>query len=548
MQRRYLIRTLLSITLSMLVWQCAQVVPLTGGAKDTTPPKLLEASPAMNSTNVKPKEIVLRFDEFVKVQDLANQIIITPRTKNQPEILAEGKKVRILFNEKDLAENTTYRVFFGKAIADMHELNVLQDFDYVFSTGPVIDTLTLGGVVSDAYNTREAANITVGLYEMLAAGDSTIFKEAPLYFCKTGSDGRFSFSNLPARTFSVYAFDDVNKNQLYDGESEKVGFSDEVIQAGKDSLVKIRVFKEEAAKTYVKKIYSPYFGNGRIVLNKRSVVKAVPLDKTLSPFFFDWNPDIERDTVVFSLAETRDTLALLLSYAGVRKADTVKVVMSKKRSVKQKYLSDPQFAFAGMEKGKTALMDFTFLNWMATGSVNKEGITLQVKKDSLRKRFPFTGEWLSPLRYRIKADLRPGLVYEVKTDTTVFMERDGLRNDSLGYTFKLPSESDFGILHVKLKVNRKQKYIVQLVDLNEKVIQERYLGFPLSASNAVTVDFTGVLPGSYQIKVVFDNNENQKWDNGNVLKRKLPEQVYVDGKTLKITPEWEMEEEILLKE
>ena len=66
----------------------------------------------------------------------------------------------------------------------------------------------------------------------------------------------------------------------------------------------------------------------------------------------------------------------------------------------------------------------------------------------------------------------------------------------------------------------------------------------LSGSNLAELDFTGLEPGTYKVKVIYDNNENEKWDTGNYLKKIQAEKVSVLPKEIKILADWEIEEEL----
>lgn len=536
------------LVMLMSFWRCAQVVPLSGGAKDTTPPKLLEAIPALNSTGVKPTEIVLRFDEFVKLQDLNSQLIISPALKTPPEITAEGKRVKISLRKEELRENTTYRFYFGKAIADMHELNAVPDFEYVFSTGTHLDSLRLNGFVTEAFNNNRAANVTVGLYRSSTSSDSLVFKESPEYYTKTGPEGEFMFSRLPQVQFNIFAFNDVNRNNVYDGETEKVAFYPKGLIPGKDSIINLKLFQEESPKLFVKRSFSPYYGAGRIVLNKKARVSAEPLNQKWKERYFETKKNEKKDTLSFYVKGISDTLLLAVHYDGRLRTDTVSMLMSKNRNVGQKRFSDILLnQTPGMPMGKT-VWRLTFLNWMNINNVRTQGLHVYAKADSLKKDVVIEGKWLDGLTYEMRADLLPGTAYVFKADTFCFVEEEGRGNDSIRIPFKTPAASDFGKVTIKLKVNKKQQYLVQLTNSSGIAVKEKKVFFSLSASNAVSIDFTDVLPGTYEVKMIFDDNDNQIWDSGDVLLKKLPESVFIYSKPLKVLSDWEMEEEIVLKE
>ena len=83
-----------------------------GGWYDDTPPRVIGATPADRATNVKAKKVTIWFNEFIKIQDAQNKVIVSPPQLEQPEIKENGH--RIIVELKDsLKENTTYTIDFG---------------------------------------------------------------------------------------------------------------------------------------------------------------------------------------------------------------------------------------------------------------------------------------------------------------------------------------------------------------------------------------------------------------------------------------------------
>ena len=62
---------------------------------------------------------------------------------------------------------------FGKAIADVNEGNILNNFTYVFSTGPHIDSLSISGSVQNTLTGDKEKDVTVML--LTPKQDTTIF-------------------------------------------------------------------------------------------------------------------------------------------------------------------------------------------------------------------------------------------------------------------------------------------------------------------------------------------------------------------------------------
>ena len=140
-----------------------------------------------------------------------------------------------------------------------------------------------------------------------------------------------------------------------------------------------------------------------------------------------------------------------------------------------------------------------------------------------------------------------GINYNLVSDTACFYDLMGKYGDSLKLTFKLQNKSDLGKVAVKLLLNIKQSYIIQLINDKGQVAQEDFIKLSLSGSNAFGIEFADVTPGVYTAKIIFDDNENKKWDTGNYLKEKQPEKVFISSKQIKATADWDAEEEIQIK-
>jgi uncharacterized protein (DUF2141 family) len=538
---------LLAVILLLILARCAQVGMLTGGKKDITPPKLLEAIPANKSTGFNTDEILLRFDEFVQVKDLSNQLIISPKLKTTPDITASGKIIHIELKKEELLPNTTYRFYFGSAIADMNESNGIQNFEYVFSTGSFIDSLNIKGTVTDAFNNKPVGKVVVGLYNVATVTDSTPYKEPPDYISRTNDNGSFTFGNLPYGSFKVIALADGNKNNLYDGESERIAFRDSALTLTSDTTISLKLFQEEAVKGFIKKTLQPYYGFTQILLNKKAKVTLTPLKPGLADKISETRVGRQKDTIAFFYRDIKDTLVLAVNNLTFKKKDTVRLVIPKNNTAR-KHLKSFNTSIQSNSLPLGSALKLSFLNWMDTTRSDVSKLKLTLKQDSLVSEVPATGRWLSITDYEITSRLMEGRNYHLKIDTLAFFDINGFTNDTLSTDFKTQSKAEFGKVTLKLLLNKKQSYIIQLISSADQVVKEQYISFALSSSNAVTLNFTDVPPGTYAAKIIFDNNENKKWDSGNLLAKQQPERVIINSKQLKVLSDWEIEEEIIVKE
>lgn len=224
---------------------CANIIPPAGGPRDSLPPQLLRATPGDSTVNFQGRRIVLEFDEFVDVQNTQN-VLMTPYPEAPPRIETKLRTVTITLHDT-LEPNTTYTIDFDDAIKDINEGNVLKGFDYTFSTGRALDSLTLRGNVLVAETGRVDSNMVAVLYRSLA--DSAIINDRPRYITKLDRSGNFEFRNLPPGTFALYAFGDVNSRR-YPGKAQLFAFADSpvVVRSGVEPVT-LLAYREAPAPT-----------------------------------------------------------------------------------------------------------------------------------------------------------------------------------------------------------------------------------------------------------------------------------------------------------
>jgi uncharacterized protein (DUF2141 family) len=205
---------------------CAQISNPTGGVKDSIPPRLVKASPDLRAVSVTGNRITLNFDEYIDVQEVQKNLLISPLQKQQPVITAGLRSINIRLRDT-LLPNTTYSINFGDAIKDLNEGNILRNFTYVFSTGPTIDSLTLSGKVIMAENGKTDSTMIAMLYR--DAPDSAVQKRKPDYIARLHTNGSFTFENLPAASFKLYALKDGDGGRTYNSLTEAFAFLDQPV-------------------------------------------------------------------------------------------------------------------------------------------------------------------------------------------------------------------------------------------------------------------------------------------------------------------------------
>lgn len=216
------------IFIALFVAACANLGNPDGGPFDEDPPKIVRTSPKYGSVVENVKKIVLEFDENVKIDNVQENVIISPPQLEQPEIEAIGKKIHIKLIDS-IKPNTTYTIDFADAIKDKNEDNPLGDYAFTFSTGGVIDTMQVSGNVLDASNLEPIKGIYVGVYALedsAAVLHDSVFKTKALErVSRTDASGHFVIKGLRKAYYRIFALNDQNQNFFYDQKSEVLAFT-----------------------------------------------------------------------------------------------------------------------------------------------------------------------------------------------------------------------------------------------------------------------------------------------------------------------------------
>lgn len=246
---------------------CANIIPPQGGPRDTIPPLLIKASPADSTKNFSGTRITFSFDEFVEIQNIHENLLVSPLPKINP--IVETKLNTVTVRIKDsLESNTTYSLNFGNAIKDYNEGNVIKGFTYVFSTGQYFDSLELKGNVVLAETGKVDSTLIVMLHTN--ADDSAVVNEKPRYIAKLDAKGNFVFKNLPPKTFYLYALKDEGGTHRYFNDKQLFAFADSplIVQSKKEPVTLYAYALKQAATT-------PALPSLNIGNRKRGAVEAI---------------------------------------------------------------------------------------------------------------------------------------------------------------------------------------------------------------------------------------------------------------------------------
>ena len=502
---------------------CAKKGSITGGLKDTIAPTLKISFPENFSTNFKGNQIKLTFDEYIKLKGLEKQLIVSPPMKNEPLIIPSSVTKYLTIQIKDtLQPNTTYSFNFGQSITDNNEGNPLNQFKYVFSTGPYIDSLALGGRVKDALDREVESFVSVMLYEVNEKfKDSVVYTSPPRYITNTlDSLKTFRLENLKAGKYLLVAMKDRNNNNKFNPKTEKIGFHKQFITIPNDTVYEIELFKEELPF----KAYKPSQVSGnRIAIGydgKQDFSKSKP-----KIILKNNNQILESIVTQFPKKDS-----LQVWYKPI-KADSLLLNIKKEGyvndfSVKIKNQKKDTLSINAVQTGILNMRDeFTLESSTPLVKIDKSKIFINSSKTKITEFTPNYDDFNQKLvlnfpkntseKYQIQ--LLPGAL-------TDFFEKS---NDTLTYKLETRSESDYGNLIVDFQNVKRFPIIIELT--NEK---GEILAYDYSEKNT-KVEFNFLEPKDYILRVIYDDNKNKKWDSGNYLEKRQAEEVIYYSKVIK---------------
>lgn len=534
----FLTKILAFLAVAICIFSCASMQKPQGGPKDRTPPKLLKATPPDMTRNFTAKEIRLDFDEFFTLKNQAQEISVSPAQEKPPTFKLSKKTIVIDFRDT-LQKNTTYVINFGKAIADVNEGNILNNFTYVFSTGPHIDSLSISGEVQNSLTGEKVKDATVML--LTPKQDTTIFgKKRPTIFATTDSAGHFSLNNLHTGDYYIYGLKETSPNKIYDNDNELIAFLKKPIHLRKDtSNVQLNLFKQEPEKLRLTE--HPHFDlDGKIpfLFNKGL---DTPSLRILYP------PNLDREKFV-EITKTRDTINLYMKnmdFDSLRVSvlqnnkpfDTIALRKGRKETYIRNILLQYNTSIDNRLKPNTDLVITSSLPLASfdqslitfnEDSTNISNYTLVQDTANIKKLI---------LKYPWKQNSRYQLIFNEGSLTDIY----GDKNKKSIKPFQIDKPENYGQLTLKVTVPDTGKaYVVQLVNDKKAIVHKD----PITKNTTLT--YKNYPIGKYTVSVVYDTNKNGKWDSGNVKKKLYPESIWIYNKDITIRSNWDAEETVTI--
>ncbi|WP_276346057.1 Ig-like domain-containing domain [Daejeonella sp. JGW-45] len=534
-QRHIFLTYLLCVTMLFILFtSCASIQSPTGGPRDSIPPKILKETPKNLTRNFSAQEIHIEFDEFIKLSNEFTEVSITPALEIFPEFKAKKQRLEVKFN-KPLEANTTYTINFGKAIADVNETNVLQNYTYVFATGDELDSLSLSGTVKNSLTRENLKDVTVFILPL--SQDSLFGKKRASFFTTTDSAGRFSMKNLREDTYRIYALNEQGGgDRIYNGQNEEIGFLKDPIVLNKNiNDIQLEVFKAvpRAFAVTDRKIES----DGRILLTFNKPLQK-PQVAIIQPVELDLRKKYEinntRDSAFIWLHElTFDSLKVMVSDNEIP-VDTVILRRNKKDTYARSVLITDNITGTKL-KPKS---DITLRMSAPVRTAQESQIILM--EDSVVVQYQLSRIDSARL-YRLRYPWKLGKEYILRFNENAFTDIFGNRSKLYIKRFTLDTEENYGNITIKVQTPDSLKnYIVQWMDEKETIYRQDVV------SQNTTLHYLTYPTAKYRIRVIYDENKNGIWDTGNIYEKLQPEKAWTFDKIISLRPNWDLEETLVI--
>ena len=577
---------------------CARMGNPDGGWYDETPPRVVSASPEDRSTGVKTQRMSILFDEYIKVENPTEKVVVSPPQLEMPEIQGAGRQIKIHLLDS-LKPNTTYTIDFSDAISDNNEGNPMGNFTYSFSTGDHIDTLEVSGYVLNAENLEPVKGILVGLYSNLS---DTIFRHEPmLRVSRTDSRGHFVIKGVAEGEYRIYGLEDADRNYVFNQKSERIAFSHDLIKPSwKPDVRQDTIWRDSLHIDSIMRVPYTHFLPDDIVLRAftekqtdRALLKSERKYANRFTLFYSYGGDSlpnlrglnfdSTDAWVVEPSLRRDTLTYWLRDSLLINQDTLQVEVSH-------YITDTLGVLTHRLDTLTLLSKEPFerrqkLREKEIKDWEKQQEKARKRGDSVETQMP-----VKPLGIRVNSssqmapDVNPTLSFETPIavmDTSkihLYSQRDTLWYRSpfllrphptqprtfevvgewrpeVSYSLETDSAAFIDIYgtvadatKTGFKVASNTEFATIFVTLSglecDHVVAELLNSGdkPVKTARAVkgNVEFFYVKPGEYYLRCFEDFNDNGEWDTGDYDNDQQAETVYYYPEKIECKANWDL--------
>ena len=571
-----------------------------GGPKDTIPPRMVKEQPLNQSVNFHGKKIEITFNEYLQLDNIQQNLLVSPPQQVSPIVKAVGKKVTVEMQE-DLIDSTTYTLDFGNAICDYTEKNPLRGYVFAFSTGDRIDSMEVYGRVANAEDLNPVSGLMVGLQANL---HDSAFSTLPFTrVARSDSLGEFGIQNLRNGIYRLYALQDQSRDFLYQ-PGEGLAFSDSLvipeyeteivfdtiwknIADTIDSLSSVRqidtiltiqytyvgpadlmlwYFKEDKQRHYFQRVYrdEPHI----IKLQFSAPQDSLPLLRALPPSAMDStrSDSLWTDPWAYTLLQanpTRDTLVYWLTDSIAIRQDSIFLEMT--------YLkSDSLYNLVPATDTVSAIYRAPRMTQKAKEAQEKKARERKLDlKSNAKDKFEVYDTLCIVAAFPIDSIYTDSIRLYEKQDTLLIDKPFTLRQKDVmsfqiiaplqqGKQYELHLDSAavrdiYGVASDKkkftLKLKTAEDYSTLLIRLPNydprirlQLLSEKDQPVRELPAREEGTKFEYLTPKTYYLRLYFDLNGDGRWTTGDWITKRQPEPVYYFPAKLTLRANWDFEE------
>lgn len=481
------------------IFSCANITMLTGGAKDITPPVIEKMNPANKSTHFKGNEVSIRFDEFVELETPQKNIVVSPYTAQKIEYSISGKTVYLYFPE-GLKQQTTYSLQLNNAIKDYTEGNFLPKTEWLFSTGDRLDSGQFSAVFVDCKTKKVNDQALV----CLVKNKEDFLNKKYNYVAKI-NQGVAQFNNLNNDKYWVYAFVDSNSNMTWD-KTEPIGFVAEKITAINWNGVPQKI-------------------GGFISEPQKIESNLVPISKNEYELSFNTEVShvqlLDTNFILYSLSEK--TYRLIAKQVVENQTLRINYNFDRYETLKLPIVNSRKY-LAMIEKNsrngnriyRNDTVRLPFNSYISKIDLKKikitnENDTLNIPIQTYKNQLIITG-----------LDFGKNYILQLDSQAVQYLES---YNKPIQYAITTCPVTDyFSEIKVKLdaEITSNPKSMVYYNNNEQWIFVEK----------KPEINLVNVYGNELKFKIIFDENQNKRWDTGNIEKETQPEPYFEETLTL----------------
>lgn len=589
------------LTAILCMAACANPDKPDGGPYDETPPSVVGSSPKEFALNSHQKRIAVYFSEYVKLDNAAEKVVISPPQIDQPEIRASGKKIYVELKDT-LKANTTYTIDFSDAIKDNNEGNPLGSYAFVFSTGETIDTMEVSGKVLNAQDLEPVKGILVGLHSNL---NDSAFVTSPLEkIGRTDATGHFVIKGVAPGKYRIYALNDAESDFEFHQKSEDIAFTSDIIVPSSEPATRqdttwIDSVRIDTIKTVA---YTRFMPDDIVLRSFKETQTSHSLLKTerKTPYSFTLYftaPTAEppkmkglnfderdaflihgsagNDTITYWIRDTalvaKDTLEFALTYLetddstglDTERTDTLEMVSRTSYAKTMRELNDKmeqwqkrrdRAAKRGKKFNERPPRQWIRMRYSARGSIAPdENVGIQVNE-------PLATVDTSRIHLMLAVDSlweeRPMLITRDSASLLSYTVYGEWRN---GQKYKLQIDSAaftsiYGNNNIRMELNldvpAAEAFASLFVTLSNYDNGQAYVQllkgdkpFRTVKASGDHADFFYITPGKYYLRMFVDQNGNGEWDTGLFSEQRQPEPVYYYPGEIELRASWDTDQD-----